>query len=259
MIVVSCVSVAACASALVRPSTTLVAPSKDALLVLPGFGYGRAGEKALRDLSGAMAAEGIDLFVPTYVSRSGLAESRASLQRFIQSQGLSRYERLHVFAFIAGAWTFNPLSETHVLPNLATVVYDCSPYQERAPRVADEALHFLTWLRYGSPVFDVARTPYPALVRPNVNVAIVVETLPTAFVKKHEARVRSYGPIHFDCDGFEQRHDDCLYVSLAHDEVYVKFATVWPELLTFIRQGRFTPTANRTPPGGDPLAERRRD
>ena len=51
-----------------------------------------------------------------------------------------------------------------------------------------------------------------------------------------------------------QRYDDCLYLPMNHDELYVRFADVWPELLAFIRTGRFTSTANRTPPTGDPLA-----
>ena len=46
---------------------------------------------------------------------------------------LDRYRRVHVFAFIAGGWTFNPFGEAGTLPNLSTIVYDRSPYQERAP------------------------------------------------------------------------------------------------------------------------------
>jgi hypothetical protein len=34
-----------------------------------------------------------------------------------------------------------------VIPNLATVVYDRSPNQERAPRVARERLRPLSWVR----------------------------------------------------------------------------------------------------------------
>jgi hypothetical protein len=44
-----------------------------------------------------------------------------------------------------------------------------------------------------------------------------------------------------------------------HDELYVRFAEAWPELLAFIRTGRFTSAADRTPPVGDPLARRRPD
>jgi hypothetical protein len=253
-ILAACAGAAACAHPIVRPSLSPSKPRTEALLVLPGFGYGRAGEKALRTLVASMAAEGFDLYVPTYVSRSGLSESRARLERFIRDHRLDLYDRLHVFAFIAGAWTFNPLVETQGLRNLATVVYDRSPFQERAPRIAAEHLHFLTWVRYGSPVFDVARTPYSPLPAPDVKVALMVETTPTSFIKRHEKAARGYGPFRFECDAFTQRYDDCLYLSMNHDELYVRFADVWPELLAFIRTGRFTTAANRTLPTGDPLA-----
>jgi hypothetical protein len=206
-----------------------------------------------------MAADGIELFVPTYIARGGLADSRSNLERFVRNHRLHEYQRVHVFAFIAGAWTFNPMVERNVLPNLATVVYDRSPYQERAPRVADAAVHFLTWLRYGSPVFDVARTPYVPLTVPDVRVGIVVETVPTKFIKEHETLARSYGPFRFECDAFMQRYDDCAYLQMSHDELYRQFGAVWPEVLAFIRGGRFTSAANRTPPTGDPLAEYRQE
>ena len=190
--------------------------------------------------------------------RGGLDESRSKLQRFIRDQRLDRYDRLHVFAFIAGAWTLNPMVETQGLSNLTTVVYDRSPLQERAPRIAAEHLHFLTWVKYGSPVFDLARTPYPPLTAPNVKVGVMVETRPTSFIKRHEKTARGYGPFRFECDAFMQRYDDCVYLPINHDELYVRFAEVWPELLAFVRTGRFTGAANRTPPAGDPLAANRR-
>ena len=204
-----------------------------------------------------MAAEGVELFVPSYISRSGLYKSAVQLNRFIGQHRLDQYERLHVFAFIAGAWTFNPLAGIRPLPNLATVIYDRSPYQERAPRIAAEKLRLFAWLRYGSPVFDVAKTPYPPLASPDVNVALLVETRPTSFIRQHEKAARSYGPFRFECDAFMQRYEDCLYVDMSHDEVYVRFGEIWPELLTFMRTGRFTSAANRTQPAGDVLAANR--
>ena len=248
-IVVACACITGVATNAIQPATTRT----EALLVLRGFGYGGDGERALRALEPTIAAQGMDLFVPDYISRSGLGDSRKKLQRFIQDR-LARYQRLHVFAFIAGGWTLNPLVEAGGVPRLATVIYDRSPLQERAPRIADEKLHFLTWVRYGSPVFDLARTPYPPLTAAGVNVGLVVETSPTSFIRDHEQTARSYGPFRFACDAFAQRHDDCMYVTLNHDELYVRFAEVWPEVLAFIRTGRFSSAANRTPPQGDPLA-----
>lgn len=252
LIVAAYVCIGSIATNAVQPAT----PRTEAFVVLRGFGYSGDGERALRALEPAINAQGMDLHVPDYISRSGLAGSRKQLQRFIQER-LARYERLHVFAFIAGGWTLNPLVAGGGVPKLATVIYDRSPLQERAPRIADEKLHFLTWVRYGSPVFDLARTPYPPLTA-DVTVGLVVETSPTSFVRDHEQTARSYGPFRFACDSFGQRHDDCMYLDLNHDELYVRFAEVWPEVLAFIRTGRFTSPANRAPPQGDPFAPKRR-
>jgi hypothetical protein len=244
-----CLSLAACANAIVRPAVSPAKPAADALVVLPGFGYDRDGERAFKSLAPSMAAEGFDLYLPTFVSRSGLDESRERLQRFFRENHLDRYRRVHIFAFLAGGWTFNPLGEARALPNLSTIIYDRSPYQERAPRVALEKLRFLTWVRYGSVVFDVARTPYAPLTVPEVKVALVVETAPTSFIKRYASTARGYGDYEFECGAFRQRYDDCLYVGIDHDELYARFGEVWPEVRSFIRTGRFSTAANRTPPG----------
>jgi hypothetical protein len=253
VILITSAYLAACAGPIVRPSLSPAPPKRDALLVLPGFGYGRAGEASFRSLAASMAREGVDLYVPTYVTRSGLADSRARLARFVRDNRLDRYERLHVFAFLAGGWTLNPLVERDALPNLVSVIYDRSPLQERAPKIAVTKLRTLAWLRYGSTVFDVARTPYQALEGPGVKVALMVETVPTSFIKRYANAARQDGPFDFACDAFGQRYDDCLYLPLSHDQIYVRFAEVWPEIKTFIRAGHFSEAANRTPPLDDPL------
>jgi hypothetical protein len=244
-------SLTACAGPTLKPSVTPVAVGRDALLVLPGFGYGRDDEKVFRAVAETASASGIDLFVPSYVTRTGLPSSREKLVRFIREQRLNRYERLHVFAFIAGGWTINPLADAGDIPNLATVTYDRSPYQERAPRIAAAKLPLLAWLRYGSTIFDVASTAYVPLRATHVRVGLIVESKPSAFIRKHEAAARGYGPFTFGCDSFRQRHDDCVYVPMDHDDLYTRFAELWPELSAFIHTGRFTETANRTAPVDD--------
>ena len=247
-IVACCIVLSACANTIVKPAVTPSKPATDALLVLPGFGYGRAGESTFRSLAPSIAADGFDLYLPAFISRSGLDESRERLHQFIREQRLARYERVHVFAFLAGAWTFNPLAAQEILPNLSTVIYDRSPYQERAPRVALERLRILTWLRYGSVVFDVARVPYAPFTSPDVRVGLVVETVPTRFIERFSASARRQGPYDFTCDALSQRYDDCLYVALSHNQLYERFAEIWPEVRSFVRVGHFTTSANRTVP-----------
>ena len=250
-LVVLAASLSACAGPALRPAVTPSAPNSDALLVLPGFGYGRQDDAAFRTAARAAAAAGLDFYVSDYVTRSGLAASRARLLEFIRDNRLDRYQRLHVFAFIAGAWTVNPLVDAGQIPNLASITYDRSPYQERAPRIAVTRLRLLAWLRYGSMIFEVARTPYAPLRAPHVRVGLLVESKPSAFIRKHEAAAREGGPFAFGCGSFGQRHDDCAYLPMDHDDLYARFDALWPELLAFIRAGRFTVDAARTPPVDD--------
>jgi hypothetical protein len=237
----------------VSESPTPAPHGGDALLVLPGFGYGRGAQKMFRSLGHSLAAESIDVYVPEYIERAGLAASQQEVLDFYRKHRLDRYARLHVFAFIAGAWTLNPLLEQGRLPNVSSVIYDRSPLQERAPRIADEKLHFLTWLRYGQPVFQLARTPYPPVTSPTIRIGLMVETRPTSLIRRYEKTARSYGPLNFRCDAFGQRYDDCVFVAMDHDALYERFQELRPELVAFIRTGRFTPAANRVPPTGDPF------
>jgi hypothetical protein len=253
VIVLGCIFCAACANAIVRPLAGPAAPATDALLVLPGFGYGGTGEDTFRMLAGAVAADGIDFYLPVYISRSGLGDSREQLRRFIRDNRLDRYARVHVLAFLAGGWTLNPMVEAGALPNLSTIVYDRSPYQERAPRIASSKLRFLSWVRYGPVLFDVARTPYPTVPLSGVRVGLMVETAPTPFVQRFAKSASAYGPYQFECDAFGQRFDDCFYVAMNHDEIYARFAEVWPEVRSFIHGGRFTAAANRTPPAASAM------
>jgi hypothetical protein len=104
-------------------------------------------------------------------------------------------------------------------------------------------------------VFDIARLPYPSIASPDARVGLLVETSPTSFIRKREKLARSYGDFQFDCEAFGQAHDDCMFVNLNHDELYQRFAEVWPDVLSFVRTGRFTPTANRAPPTTDPFTK----
>lgn len=255
LLVLTSVFAAGCAGTITPPKTSPAPAAREALLVLPGFGYSRDGERAIKALAPAMQTEGIDLYVPAYVTRGGLKNSRETLRKFIRAQHLERYARVHVFAFLAGGWTFNPLAEdTQLLPNLASVVYDRSPYQERAPQIAADKLKVLAWLRYGPVLFDIARTPYTPLPRLDVRVGLIVETTPTPFVRKHQKAARAYGPFDFECKAFTQPHDDCIFVAINHTDLYLRFGEVWPELRAFMRDQRFTARADRMPPQHDALA-----
>lgn len=249
ILLIACLAVTGCAGTITPPKTSPEPSAREALVILPGFGYSADGERAIRALAPAMRDAGLDLYVPRYIRRSGLESSREELQRFFRDNGLDRYDRVHVFAFLAGAWTFNELAQdATVLPNLASIVYDRSPYQERAPRIAADKLRLLSWLRYGPVIFHMAKAPYPPLPRADIKVGLIVETVPTGFVKRFRTTARSYGPFAFDCRDLAQPHDDCIFAAVNHNELYTRFGEIWPELRAFIREGRFTATADRIAP-----------
>ena len=130
----------------------------------------------------------------------------------------------------------------HELPNLVKRRLRSKSFSGARARIAADKLRLFAWLRYGSTIFDVARTPYAPITEPGVKVALMVESAPTSFIRRHEHAARAYGPFPFECTAFGQRYDDCVYLPLNHDELYVRFAEVWPELLAFIRTSRFTST-----------------
>jgi hypothetical protein len=254
LLTAACVS--ACAGS-VRPTLSPRKPKTDALLILPGLGYNHAAEQTFRSVAASVSTQGVDVYVADYLTRGGLYQSRDRLRRFIDKNDLAQYQRVHVFAFLAGAWTFNVVADTARLPNLATVVFDRSPLQERAPRIAADHLRVVAWLRYGNILFDLARLPYPPFTDEKVKVGLLIETKPTSFIRDHAAAARAYGPLAFGCSSLSQRYQDCIYVPMNHNELYQRFPEVLPELLAFIRSGRFTVGANRQPPAGDVLAPHR--
>jgi hypothetical protein len=249
---------ASCAGPVVKPALAPAAEHRDAVLILPGFGYGRGEGKVFAEFAASASRDGVDVYVAPFLTRSGLDDGRARLERFIRDERLDRYTRLHVFAFIAGAWTLNPLLDRLPLSNLATVVYDRSPYQERAPKIAVTKLRRRAWLRYGRTIFDVARLPYPPNQRPRVRVALLVESAPTPFMTSHAKDAAAYGPFEFRCDSLGQRYDDCAYVAMNHADMYARFADLWPDVYAFVQTGRFTVSADRTPPVNVSLDQVRR-
>lgn len=205
----------------------------------------------MRATAADFKSRGIDLFVADYVDRDGLQASQAALGTFIESHRIREYNELYVFAFIAGAWTLNPYLQTHSLPNLKGILYDRSPYQERAPRLAAENLAILTRILYGLPVFDLAQTPYPKMTLDGTKIGLIVESKPTSFVRFFSEKANAIGPYDFSKDAFGQRLDDCIYVQLTHDEMYARFSELVPEIQHFIAKKKFSPGADRTAPTGD--------
>ncbi|MCB1168244.1 MAG: hypothetical protein KDK33_18965, partial [Leptospiraceae bacterium] len=133
--------------------------NRQALLVLPGIGYGPSGMRAMRKFHASFA--GLDLFVPNYIRKAGLSASMVAASHYIQEQRLERYDTVHVFCFIAGAYIFHDLMQSAPLQNAGYLMLDRSPYQERAPRIVTKRIPWIARALLGDFVFELASRNYP--------------------------------------------------------------------------------------------------
>ncbi len=220
---------------------------KEAFLILSGFGSFLEGTKDQKRYFGSQKA--YDLYIPDYISRKDVAASADNLERFFQKHQLRKYKRIHVVGYIVGSWTINTWLRRHKEHNIATLIYDRSPYQERAPSAMSRDRPLLMRLLFGRMMKQFSQTPYPPYAPPSgVRVGIIVETRPTKLIRKHMKSALLPGPIRWDKEQFEQSHMDAIYLPIDHDDMYHRFDVIGPEILHFIQNGAFTPNANRQIP-----------
>jgi hypothetical protein len=237
----------ACAPGAVGP-TPGTTRNNDAILILPGFGYSSTGRRAFERFADKMRSEGFDVYVADYVQRDGLEASGAAILDFVKTERLDQYPGLHIFAFIAGAWSLNPLLQKTSLPNLKSLVYDRSPLQERAPRIAAEELTLPARILFGEVIFEIARTPYTAVTPDGARIGLLIETRPTQLLVRYKDVALSYGPISAAPESFRQPFHDLVYLPYDHDSLYARYDELTPLLLSFFRTGYFSANALRVAP-----------
>ena len=142
-------------------------------------------------------------------------------------------------------------------PDLSTVVYDRSLYQERAPGIARENIRFLTW--YSVLVGASSTWPGPATRRSPSRGG----TSRGCWSKPSPPR-RDPGEGPRDARAriavrVRRRSGSATttaYVAMNHDELYLRFAEVWPGGALFDQHRSLHPISQPTPPtGGVRLAD----
>lgn len=204
------------------------------LLILPGLG---GGDRARARMLAWGERQPFAVHVPDYHRRAGFEATVEALADYIHAQRLDRVHNLSAFCFILGGWTLNRYLAEHDLPGLRTVVYDRSPYQERLAATFAERFPWIGRIRFGRLLRDFAATPYPPLPGRDRRVGLVVETRATRLAR---LLVRERD---LSCDPlvFGQRYDDAIELPLDHDAMYTRFDEVVPDVVHFIRHGRFRP------------------
>lgn len=225
---------------------------REAVLILPGIAYEWEGELDIHRFAARLADEGYDVYVPNYGSRSTIDEGVAALDGFVRQHHLRHYGKLHVFAYILGGVTLNRYLQRWTLPNLASIVFDRGPLQERADIVATTHIPLLTSIVVGDVVADLAGSE-PLAFTGDIPVGIIIENRATWFVRLYREETLELGPLSFAPAILEQPYTDFMHVWLDHNDMYHAFEIVGGEVATFFRTGRFSAAARKIPFEDDPF------
>jgi hypothetical protein len=217
---------------------------KEALLILPGFGDNRKRRKAQKKF---FAECGYDLYIPNYKNRKSIANTVQNLYDFYHDHGLDQYKKVHVFSYILGSWVLNTYINQYGKENIATIIYDRSPLQERAPRVIKDRIPAIGKMLKGKVLFEMSRMAYPPIPMQGIKIGIIVESKATKLIKIFKKTALSYGPIDWKNLDFKQPNDDLIFTPLNHDQLYTRFDVIGEDILHFIKAGTFTDAARRMP------------
>lgn len=212
--------------------------NKEALVILTGFGSKYHSLKAIKKEFGAYP---YDVFVPRYISRKSIAATVQNLDEFWKKENLDRYEKVHVLGYIVGSWTINTWINAGGPRNIATIIYDRSTLQERAPTILVKEMKLVNWILFGPVMQDLIDTPYPALHIPQINKGILLETYATKTVRQHKATAEALGPYCWDISCFGQSYTDYRYVPLHHDQMYTHPEVFHEAIIYFIANKHFGP------------------
>ena len=212
----------------------------------------------VRQFAATADTAGFDLVLADFRSRQSVDAGVEVLHEFLKEHDLDRYRRVHVFAYILGGYTFNRFLEKYPVSNLGSVVYDRSPLQELAPKLATTGwFSVLTFIAVGPVVADLAATTYsPIPLSLERKIGLIVENRATRFIRKRRDRALSMRPLTFEPDSLRQAYDAVFHVRFNHDEMYTNWEIIGPELLHFFRYGDFSSDARREPLGIDPFSKK---
>jgi hypothetical protein len=228
--------------------STVSRAEKSALLILPGLGDGWLGRRHQRKV---FAEAGYDLFIPDFHVRKSFDSTVQKLRGFYTAQHLDEYREVKVLSYILGSWVLNEMVKLDGRRNLTHIVYDRSPWQERAPRAVSERIPLIGRIAAGYLVIDLAGRPYPPIDTTGLKVGLLIESKATLMIKVLKKTAKSYGPIAWEPDSLHQDHHDFVYIPLDHHQMYHRLDQIEAELFYFWEHGRFSAEARRTPFGWD--------
>ena len=259
------VALGGCASLELAPSPRQPS-NREAILILPGLDWKFAKARSImkgsdsddiKSFATTADSAGFDVFLADYKRRKSVDAGVEALRQFVEQHNIASYDRVHVFAYILGGYTFNRYLTHYPMENLASAVYDRSPLQELAPGLATEGwFSVLTWIAMGPVVADLAATPYTPIPRSDdYRIGLIIENRATRFIRKRRKRALAVRPLTFEPDSLGQPFHAAIHVRFNHVEMYSNFDVIGPELIHFFAHGDFSPEALRQPLGIDPFTK----
>lgn len=226
---------------------------KEAIIILPGFANSIKGRIYAKEYFSQYPALGYDVLIADFMDPDSLPASVANLKAFMQTHKVEEYRKIHVFCTILGTRVMNRLLTEMQPHNLQTLIYDRNPVHELAPGAFTTEYPTIMEVMFGDIEYDLAK-PYEPLQHPeNYRIGLIIENRLIEFIRKPviygliDAAYFSEDKYSYAPASFGERYDDFTYVPLNHAEVYFRWDVIGPEVLHFIKHGRFTAQARRTP------------
>ncbi len=221
-----------------------------AVVILPGFGDSKRRRKAQLAF---FKTTGYDVYIPNFSDRKSFDKCVSNLSDFVEKHEINKYQGVHYFCYILGTWVFNQYMLEETPTNVKTILYDRSPLQERAPKVAFEAIPLITKIIEGRVVGQLADIPYQPIPKNDIKIGIIIESKATTLIKIFKKQTLNMGPVEWHPDSLNQQYDDFFYVPLDHYQMYKRFDMIGSEIRAFQKEQKFSDEARREPFKWDPF------
>ena len=224
---------------------------KEALVILNGFGDSKKNRRIQKEF---FQEKGYDLFIPEYVEKKSLDLTISTFSSFYNRYKLDEYKEVKFLCYIIGGHVLNQHIEKNGKGKITTIIYDRSPIQERAPKVAAQKLKFITKIYYGKVLFDFSEIKInPLSNKDSLIIGVIVENKATKLMRFFKRTSNSYGNYHYNAKEIERNLDDFIHTYLDHDLMYRRFDVIGQEILHFLEKGRFSENAKREKYNWDPF------
>ena len=224
---------------------------KKALVVLNGFG---ASKKRIQIQKEFFQNIGYDLFIPKYVNKNSLDLTIKSFSSFYYENSLDQYHEVKFLCYIIGGYVLNQHIEKNGKGNITSIIYDRSPTQERAPKVATEKFPFISKILYGKILAEFSNESITSLSNSSgLKIGVIIENKATRLMRFFKKESDNYGKYNYNAIEIEKNLDDCIHTYLDHDLMYERFDVIGAEILCFLTKGKFSKNARREKYNWDPF------